>query len=67
MSTGFVVCSECHREVHQDWSGGPRDWYHCEDETPRCDGATSEYPRGPDDVRGSWCGMDGAPPEGTIR
>ncbi len=61
MSTGIVVCSKCRREVHQD---GPKDkdgrygWRHCEDKTPKCEGATVDYAeRG--EPKGRFCGMDG--------
>lgn len=65
MSSGIVICSKCKREVHQD---GPRvpsgsftvaTWRHCEDKTPRCAGATSDYPRSVADIVGKWCGADG--------
>jgi len=60
MSSGIVVCSKCKREVHQ---GGvsemlPFGWYHCEDKTARCDGATSIYPASKSDIKGDWCGID---------
>lgn len=41
MSAGLVMCSACHREVHQRMF--THEWYHCEDGTPRCKGATSVY------------------------
>lgn len=64
MSNGIVVCSICGREVHQD---GPAvkvgayeqyTWLHCEDKTPRCEGAISDFAMGKDPV-GKWCGRDG--------
>lgn len=60
MSYGMVICSKCCREVHQD---GPREvangWTHCEDRTPRCDGAQSVYPsRERTEVKGKWCAAD---------
>jgi hypothetical protein len=64
MSTGIVVCSACQREVHQD---GPKDargtttWTHCEDGTPRCAGATSDYPDSRAAIKGRWCGRDQDP------
>lgn len=71
MSTGMVICSVCKREVHQD---GPksvsRGWPHCEDGTAMCDGATADYPRHAEDVRGAYCGADGPLPpsrSGVIR
>lgn len=45
MSCGRVVCSSCRREIDQ---GGPRDvssgWRHLADGTPRCAGASSDWP-----------------------
>jgi len=58
MSTGMVICSKCLREVHQDLVD--HTWYHCEDATPRCDGADSVYPL-MGHVKGYWCGRDGNP------
>lgn len=61
MSTGLVICSVCKREVHQDApfkQGEPRGWRHCEDKTPRCAGATSDYPLSAAEIRGRWCGSD---------
>jgi hypothetical protein len=61
MSTGVVVCSVCRREVHQDGphaASGVSTWRHCEDKTPRCDGASSAYPKAGEPV-GKWCGIDG--------
>lgn len=56
MSTGLVVCSICHREIHQD--GPDHSWRHCEDKTPRCEGASIEYPKTRGEIVGSWCGAD---------
>ena len=56
MSYGLVVCSKCSREVHQDWPH--QGWRHCEDKTPRCDGASSIYPRSRADIVGRFCGRD---------
>lgn len=53
MSHGIVICSKCKRELHQD--GG---WFHCEDDTPRCDYGSSEYVENPNDIKGKWCGRD---------
>lgn len=62
MSTGFVMCSACRREIHHtgylDKKGG---WFHCEDRSPRCQGGTTEYPRDVLEVVGPWCGRDGKP------
>ena len=56
MSTGTVVCSICRREAHQN---GPNStWLHCEDDTPRCIGASSDWPLNGEPV-GQWCGIDG--------
>ena len=41
MSTGLVVCSICHREVHQD--GPEHSWTHFNDQSPRCEGAEILY------------------------
>lgn len=66
MSTGMVICSRCRRELHQ-WGHQSieRGWLHCEDNTPRCEGATSDYPRRAEDVRGEYCEADGPLPEGA--
>lgn len=56
MSSGMVICSECLREVHQD--GPNHTWTHCEDKTPRCEGAMSVYPL-MGHIKGKWCGRDG--------
>lgn len=62
MSTGLVICSACRREVHQD--GGrpapdqPAGWRHCEDQSPRCEGATSRYPENAGEIVGLYCGAD---------
>lgn len=74
MSAGLVICSNCSREVHQDgprqhnamrckcphdtgWC--PAGWRHCEDKTPRCEGASSAYPKQKDYIVGGYCGADG--------
>ena len=63
MSTGMVICSVCKREVHQDGpSNISRGWQHCEDGSPRCEGASSDYPRRASDVRGAYCCADGPLP-----
>lgn len=59
MSYGIVICSVCHREVHQD--GLCQSWTHCEDKSPRCEGANSIYPSSPADIKGEWCGKDAGP------
>lgn len=56
MSTGLVICSVCLREVHQD--GPDYSWRHCEDKSPRCEGARSTYPMTVADIVGVWCGRD---------
>lgn len=56
MSYGLVICSKCGREVHQDRVRG---WFHCEDNTPRCDGASAAYPGSPGEIVGKCCGRDG--------
>lgn len=56
MSTGLVICSTCKREVHQ----GAGFWYHCEDRSPRCELASSVYPKSLDEIVGKYCGMDGS-------
>lgn len=72
MSSGIVVCSACKREVHQNGAivhGSrcecPRSsgwcttgWTHCEDKTPRCAGATSDFPESTAEIVGRWCGID---------
>lgn len=62
MSTGLVICSGCHREVHQGAtrSDGAR-WYHCEDRSAMCRGATAIYPRTRQDIKGNYCGADEPP------
>jgi hypothetical protein len=60
MSWGIVICSKCHREVHRDLHSHA--WYHCEDKTPRCKGASSIYPRSRRDIKGRDCWRD-EPPE----
>jgi hypothetical protein len=68
MSSGLVICSVCRREVHQDGNaltpGGTWTWRHCEDKSPRCDGASFVYPSKRSDIVGSFCEMDGAAPVG---
>jgi hypothetical protein len=54
MSAGIVVCSICYHEVHQN-SGG---WFHCDSNTPICNGAIPVYPRSTEDIQGKWCGRD---------
>lgn len=56
MSCGLVICSECRREVHQD--GPDQTWRHCQDKTPRCDGAVSRYPSSRAEIVGPFCGAD---------
>jgi hypothetical protein len=71
MSSGLVICSVCRREVHQDGptpAPTPPDrypstgWTHCEDGTPRCDGATSTYPTSRAEIVGRFCACDGPAP-----
>ena len=57
MSWGLVICSKCKREVHQDGPG--KTWRHCEDKTPRCEGASSDYPTSQAEIVGRACYMDG--------
>lgn len=61
MSTGFVVCMACKREVHQ--TGSHHTWLHCEDGTPRCEGAVSIYPTAWWDIKGTYCEADGPAPK----
>ena len=56
MSFGLVICSTCKREVHQD--GENHTWRHCEDKSPRCEGADSVYPSDKSGIAGKFCGMD---------
>ena len=56
MSYGLVICSACKREVHQD--GENQTWRHCEDKTPRCEGAVSSYPTEKSEIIGDFCGKD---------
>ncbi len=56
MSFGLVICSTCKREVHQD--GENHTWRHCEDKSPRCEGAVSAYPTDKSGIAGKFCGMD---------
>ena len=58
MSTGMLICELCYREVHQD--GPNHTWTHCEDQSPRCEGAGSVWPF-MGHVKGKWCGRDGKP------
>lgn len=63
MSWGLVICNVCRREVHQDGErnipDGPNQWRHCEDKTPRCDGATSRYLAAGERPTGAYCERDG--------
>ena len=69
MSTGLVICSVCHKEVHQD---GPRDkatgngtWRHCSrfhSWTPICDKGKAIYPDTREQIRGLFCQADGLAP-----
>jgi len=62
MSTGLVICSNCHRVVHQTDDG----WFHCgvaaHDVTPRCEGAHAVYPARREDISGRVCESDGPAP-----
>lgn len=40
MSYGLVVCSACRREAHAGAGG----WFHCNDATPLCNGASAVWP-----------------------
>jgi len=69
MSSGLVICSACGREVHQT---GPREirngWRHCRysgEQTPICAGASADYPRRNEDVKGWACQADGPLPAVT--
>lgn len=59
MSYGLVICSKCQREIHQD---GPKPiengWRHCEDKSPRCEGASAVFPKTKAEIKGKWCGAD---------
>jgi hypothetical protein len=67
MSTGLVICSVCHKEVHQD--GPQHTWRHCSrfhDWTPICEGGHPIYPVVRQDIVGLFCQADGfAPPPAT--
>ena len=69
VSWGVVACSTCRREVHQN---GPEEkpdapagfrrstWLHCEDQTPRCEGASSDYLQNLKGAPvGRFCNIDG--------
>ena len=48
MNYGIVICSKCNREVHQHWTSDDiavtfDGWYHCEDKSSLCQGATMIY------------------------
>lgn len=44
MSFGLVGCSKCRHEIHQDRDeNGNLFWYHCDDKSRICEGATSLY------------------------
>lgn len=67
MSYGLVICSSCRREVHQDGPNHPtgptgrqlaKTWTHCEDKSPRCDGAVSVYPKQAQEIVGPVCCRD---------
>lgn len=61
MSTGIVMCSVCHRELHQDGPvvNGRTTWTHCEDKSPICDGAAVQYVIGSGvETVGRFCGRD---------
>lgn len=63
MSTGFVICSVCHREVHQTGDRAIRNgWIHCEDGAAICEDAHAQYPATRADIKGAFCGCDGPPP-----
>jgi hypothetical protein len=64
MSQGIVVCSTCKHEVHQD--GPAAAWQHCDDGSPRCDGAQSVYPASTGEIEGKWCGRDAEPTEARV-
>ncbi len=53
MSTGLVICSVCHHEVHEDQRG----WYHC-DGGMICNGGRAIYPENVSEIQGKWCGRD---------
>ena len=55
MSTGLLVCNKCMREIHQR---GDRKWFHCEDKTLLCEGASGIYPKDDSEIKGKWCGCD---------
>ena len=55
MSTGIIICSICHRELHQQ---SDRSWYHCEDATPECKPGQHEYAGKLSRIKGKWCGAD---------
>lgn len=82
MSNGLVICSVCRREVHQArpfLRAGPRaaptpddryppaGWTHCEDQTPRCAGASSRYPTSRAEIVGPFCACDGPAPGDSFR
>ena len=57
MSYGLLICSECHKEVHRGVTRGIR-YYHCEDMSNMCTGATAIYPDKKEDIQGPYCGND---------
>ncbi len=65
MSTGLVICSVCHKEVHQDGlrdSSGKTEWRHCSrfhGWTPICANAHAIYPRHRAEIVGMFCQADG--------
>ena len=64
MSTGFVICGACKREVHQDGlKDVQRGWRHCEDKTPLCEDAHADYPMTHGEIRGRYCEADGPAPK----
>lgn len=61
MSTGLVICSVCNREVHQDGNKlFMNGWRHCEDGSVMCADGQAIYPKNLSDIKGVWCGKDGA-------
>ena len=63
MSSGLVICSVCHVEVHQD--GPTHTWRHCSrfhNWTPLCEGGKAMYPDTREQISGLFCQADGLAP-----
>lgn len=59
MSYGVVVCSHCHREVHQARDREQRlYWYHCQDRTRLCQDAQAAHAKSKSLIVGPACMAD---------